>query len=72
MIGISYACGNFKYGGYIVMSVISQADTVSSLRFLAVNSVYHSGYYTACTALFNIEEIMNFGHMSRETEKIYF
>ena len=71
MIGISYACGNFKYGGY-VMSVISQADTVSPLRFLAVNSIYHSGYHTTCTALFNIEEFMIFGHISRKTEKNIF
>jgi len=34
------------------MSVISLADTVESLRFLALNSVCHSRYYTTCTPFF--------------------
>jgi len=72
MNGISYACGNFKYGGYVVMSVISQADTVSPLRFLAVNSIYHSGCHTTCTAVFNIEEFMILVTCLVRLKKIYF
>jgi hypothetical protein len=69
MIAISYACGNFKYGGYVVMSVISYADKLHLYAFLPLIRYITVGTTLHVPLFFNIEEFRIFGHISRKTKK---